>query len=231
MNRIVTHEDPCTDWCFSPSSRLLIFSILFCLFCIQILLWVAHSMMANTISLMFVSQPLCRPSLSTYNRKICFATNDITISTYYLVLEMDSSSTWTCDNLKPCQYPHQLHRLWFRYHCCCLFVTHTLWVTLLSHSVNSEQDPYVDAIGGIEYNPTAHAFVISGYSESVWNETQRIIWSWWSHLLTRLLTHSLTHSLTHVLVGCFDFIVFLYTKSMPITRCRFGRTGALVTVC
>lgn len=47
--------------------------------------------------------------------------------------------------------------------------------------------------------------------------------SWWSH--------SLTHSLTHSRVGCFHFVVFLYTKSMPITRCRSGRTGALVTVC
>lgn len=36
-----------------------------------------------------------------------------------------------------------------------------------SYRVHTEQDPYVDAIGGIEYNIDSDAFVVSGYTESV----------------------------------------------------------------
>lgn len=46
--------------------------------------------------------------------------------------------------------------------------------------LHSVQDPYVEAIGGIEYNAQANAFVLSGYSDfSVWKEHngEMKIWS------------------------------------------------------
>ncbi len=37
----------------------------------------------------------------------------------------------------------------------------------VAHSLSITQDPFVEAIGSIEFNEDAAAFVVSGYTESV----------------------------------------------------------------
>jgi hypothetical protein len=52
----------------------------------------------------------------------------------------------------------QLHqRVWLN---ACFFLPYAMFFSL--HIV---QDPYVEAIGGIEYNDESQAFVVSGYTE------------------------------------------------------------------
>jgi hypothetical protein len=40
-------------------------------------------------------------------------------------------------------------------------------VDFISRSLHTEEDPYCEAIGGIDFNQAEQSFVVSGYTESV----------------------------------------------------------------